>query len=321
MGVEAARAALRGRRPRARRRGLLRHGRPRLPRQDQRHRHPRRPRPRPSASAFDMVGSVRSAVGRAARGGRRAAGGRRWPCCPTSAPACPAGPTSATAATPPPPSCSAPGRARRRARRADRRRRRPPASSSTAGARPATRPRGSGRSASASTSTARWPRRRVADACKAGRHHRRRRRPPHRRRPRTPGRSSALAKAVGARPEALVDDLTAAIGNAGAAQPGLLLADVARPGGARRDHRAGHRWPTAPTRRLPDHRRRWRADRQAVPHGRRADRGRQRRPALRHVPDLAGPAPPRAAPPARPRARRRRRRRPPRRGWKFGFIG
>ena len=36
----------------------------------------------------------------------------------------------------------------------------------------------------------------------------------------------AAAKAAGVRPEALVDDRTATIGNAGTAQPGLLLADV-----------------------------------------------------------------------------------------------
>ena len=36
----------------------------------------------------------------------------------------------------------------------------------------------------------------------------------------------AVAKAVGTRPEALVDDRTAALGNPGTAQPGLLLADV-----------------------------------------------------------------------------------------------
>ena len=36
----------------------------------------------------------------------------------------------------------------------------------------------------------------------------------------------AAAKAIGARPEALADDLSAAVGNPGAAQAGLVLADV-----------------------------------------------------------------------------------------------
>jgi 3-hydroxy-3-methylglutaryl CoA synthase/uncharacterized OB-fold protein len=38
--------------------------------------------------------------------------------------------------------------------------------------------------------------------------------------------AKAVARAVGARPEALADDLTASIGNPGTAQPGLLLADA-----------------------------------------------------------------------------------------------
>ena len=85
------------------------------------------------AGAYDLIGVGPLGVARLRIGrGRPAA----WPCCATSAPACPAAatrPTGGDAAVAL--RCSATGR---RDRRDDRRRRRPPASSSTAGACPAT---------------------------------------------------------------------------------------------------------------------------------------------------------------------------------------
>ena len=140
MGVEAgARRAARRRRRRARRR-LLRDRRPRLPRQDQRHRDPRRARPRRlGAAAFDMLGSVRSGVGRAPRRARRAAG-RRWPCSSDVRTGLPGGGDerdggdAAVAFL-----CGPTTRRRARARRADRVRRPRRRSSSSAGGVPGER--------------------------------------------------------------------------------------------------------------------------------------------------------------------------------------
>ncbi len=125
-----------------------------------------------------------------------------------------------------------------------------------------------------------------------------------------PRAARRVAKTVGARPEALVDDLAESIGNTGAAHPGLLLADALDRAEAGRSDRCWSSWPTAPTpsccappSTLPRIRTR------AGSHRRRAGRRRRRLPRLRDVPHVAGPAAPRAAPPARPGAAGRRRRR------------
>ncbi len=80
-------------------------------------------------------------------------------------------------------------------------------------------------------------------------------RPGGRRRACTPGPSRALAKRLGAKDGALVDDLAATVGNTGAAHAGLAAGERARAGRAGRGHRA----------RRPRRRRR----RAAVPHHRR----------------------------------------------------
>ena len=236
---------------------------------------------------------------------------------PTSAPACPAAPTSATAATARRRSCSATSDGRHR--RAARRGRRRPRSSSTAGGCPATPRRTCGRSASASTSYVPLAEAALTDALKqAGltADASTTSSSPACTRGRARGRRSASASARGAgrRPGD-------AIGNTGAAQPGIVLADVldrAEPGqviavvvaGRRRRRRASLRTTDALA---------------GVPRrqqSRSPSRSpRAQRPRLPDVPHLARPARPRAAPPARPDGAARHRRRSGTRSWKFGFAG
>ncbi len=51
---------------------------------------------------------------------------------------------------------------------------------------------------------------------------------------------AAARRTIGARPDALVDDLAATVGNTGAAHAGLMLCRRARPGAGRRDDRRRH---------------------------------------------------------------------------------
>ncbi len=109
---------------------------------------------------------------------------------------------------------------------------------------------------------------------------------------------SRTVRAAGVRAEAVADNLAASIGNAGTAQPGILLADVLDRAGpdetvllvvladgatalALRTTAGAGRPPPAAA-------------------GRRADRGGQHRAGLRHLPVLARVPGPRAAPPAGP---------------------
>ena len=111
-----------------------------------------------SVMAFDMVGSVRSAAG-ALRAAMAAAGGRRWPCCRDIRTGLPGGADERDGGDGAAAFLFGAGRPRHAVLAepigggvGHRRVPRPLARC------PATRPRGSGRSASASTSTARWPR-------------------------------------------------------------------------------------------------------------------------------------------------------------------
>ena len=108
-----------------------------------------------SAMAFEWWD--RSDLGRAffARPSTRA--GRRWPSSPTSARGCRVAGTSATAVTPRWRSCSPPATRARPCSPSTWRRPRLAPSSSSAGASPAMPPRASGKSASGSTPTCRWP--------------------------------------------------------------------------------------------------------------------------------------------------------------------
>ncbi len=109
--------------------------------------------------------------------------------------------------------------------------------------------------------------------------------------------------AVGARKEALVDDLAATVGNTGTAHPNLLLASVLDRAGAGQtilqvvlaDGADAIVWRT--TEALPAHRAR---DDRGRAGGERADG-----PGLHRLPDLARPARARAPAPARPRPPRR----------------
>ena len=149
-----------------------------------------------------------------------------------------------------------------------------------------------------------------------GRRHAGGRRPPRRRRPARPGRTGAglARRAAEARPRRPRPSATPARPRRrrGAGRR-------ARPGRAGRDHRRGsssgrrrrRRRCCAPPTRSRSHRR--------GHHRAAADRGGPRRPSLRHVPHLARPPDPRAAPPARPE----RPAAPPslrHEAWKFGFV-
>ena len=248
MAVEAARAGARGRSTGLRSRSLwFSTVDARLPRQDQRHRHPRR-----AAAAADVP-----AVRRRRRGplGRRRAARRR------SAGGGPALVVAADIRTGLPGSAdeAAGGDAGRRA--AGRRRATtgrcspsssapaaPPRSSSTAGARRATRARSSGRSVR--REPLRRPRRsrRRTDALEAT---------PASRPTQVdrvvvagaarPGRRRAGARSSAVTADRCADDLAATVGNTGAAQPGLLLADALEQADARVRSSPWCRWPTAPT--------------------------------------------------------------------------
>ena len=116
----------------------------------------------------------------------------------------------------------------------------------------------------------------------------------------------AVGRSLGTRPEALVADRSSVVGNLGAAQAGMLLADVldrAAPGAIDRPGGGGRRGRRV---RAPGHRRAsLRAGRACVPgggDGRRVGGRRPGRPAVCPVPDLARRAPARAAPSARPGA-------------------
>ena len=292
-----------------------------------------RPAPRrctpPSGSgaacgAYDFAGSSRSAVGTLLQALAAAGGGRAgpWPWCPTCAPAWPARPRSATAATARRPSC----------------------------ARPTGRwPSWSGRGAASDEFLDRWrvpgeadshvweerfgeelyvpagPRglRRRAQGRRPGRG---RRRPRHRDRAARAGgqggrpRARRARRGPGARPHRHRSATSAP------PTPGVALCDVLERAAAR----AGHRRAVAGRRRRrprPAHDRRAdRRRRRAAGRGRRADGGRAggggpRRPALRDVPDLAGPAAPGAAPPPRSRAPRAHRPCTAPRQWKYAFVG
>ena len=219
---------------------------PGVPRQDQRHRHPRRARPRPrSRRRVDLVGAVRSASARCSRR-RRGAGpdaGRARRDMRTGLPggaderdggdgaaALLFGDRATVVAEI--------GRPRRSAHRA---------SSSTAGARRATPRRRPWEERFGEHAYVPLAEEAVDRRAEVGRAHGRRRRPRHRHRPARAGRARRVRSALGARPEALVDDLTRPIGNPGAAQAGLAARRRARPGRARPDDRVVVRWPTAPT--------------------------------------------------------------------------
>lgn len=111
---------------------------------------------------------------------------------------------------------------------------------------------------------------------------------------------AAVRRTAGVRPEAVTPDLAGAIGNAGTAQPGLLLADVldrARPGELIALLVLGDGAGVLllrTTDALPAPR---------GPPGRRPDRRGQRPDAVRHLPVLARPPRPRTTPPAGPSSR------------------
>ncbi len=171
-----------------------------------------------------MLGSVRSGVGALRAALERA--GRRWSCCPTSAPACRAAATSATAATARWRSSAGPTRP---ARPCSRRRSR--AASATAEFLDRWRLPGDARLAPVGGALRRARVRAARQAAlteraEAGRRHAADARPP-RSWPGPHGRAAKRAAAAPARARAaLVDDLTAHVGNTGAAHAGLLLADV-----------------------------------------------------------------------------------------------
>ena len=296
----------------------LRHRQPAVPRQDERQRHPRRARPRPR-----RPGRRR----RSARCGRASARCCRRPSRPTPTlavlsdvrTACPAAPTSATAATPPPRSSSAATRRTGRSPSSSPQAR-PPTSSSTAGALPG------------APASRVWEERfgehvygpladaAFADALKqAGL---------------TPGdidlsSSPALARPGGASasPAApgvgrgVADDLTAA-DRQRRHRPARRAARRRRstgptPGADDRPRGAGRRRHRA---RAPHHRRASPAHRRA-PTGGGPDRRRQRRAALRHVPDLARASSTGSRPAGPTPTARRRRRRTAARRYKYGFVG
>lgn len=119
---------------------------------------------------------------------------------------------------------------------------------------------------------------------------------------------AAVRRTAGVRPEAATPDLAAAIGNAGTAQPGLLLADVldrARPGEVIALVVLGDGAGDPP----PAHHRRAPGPPQPSP-GRRPGRGGQRPDPVR-LPHLARPPRPRTTPPPGPRTALRTARPPP----------
>ena len=249
MGVEAARNALADAAGRRSRRAMLLFATadPGVPRQDERHRDPRRARPRRGGRRVRRrrVG----AFGRSARCGSAAdvdrADARR--------------------------ALRRAHRAARGRRRARRRRRRGRASCSRPTAPTPTQAQVLGRGAATLEFLDRWrlPGERAshvweerfgehayvplaqaafADACKAAGVDARRARPRDRHRRALPRRARRCAKSLGVRPEALVDDLTASIGNTGAAHSGhraqRAVLERAAAGPA---HRGRLRSPTVPT--------------------------------------------------------------------------
>ena len=133
-------------------------------------------------------------------------------------------------------------------------------------------------------------------------------------------RASGLARSARGKLDGVqvVDDLSPDVGNAGAAQPGLLLVATARAGGAgpgRRAGRARRRRRRAP---VPRHRR----DRGASPGATVAAQLAAGAPGrLRQVPRVAGRAAGRAAPPPRATSACRPRRPPEARTGSSAFVG